>query len=458
MEKFEDLCKDFKGALAYSDLVKALPKELLVALSGFKTDDELEIATNVLLTCISGILVDVLGKYNGAIVHPMLYTAVVANAASNKGIIDYGNDLLGELDQHFREQSRLDRKLYIQQLSAWKKAGGGTPKPDKPPYKVVTLSANITSAKLMEQLSDNQGDAPSIIIADEIDTISEVDRGDFGGLSHMLRSAYHHAKISQQLKGDNQDYIVRTPKLALLIGGTPEQMLRLIGSAENGLYSRFCVIPIDGDGGWNDVSPNSGNNHQATFQALAPMMLDMFHWFRNHPLTVVMNTEQWGLLNEFGTVNLGRVTSLKSNQLSSVVKRHGLICFKVAMVLTAVRSYLCRDTSATVECKDVDFKTALMLTMKSLRGSEQFFPKLHGSKPSKGVKDKLAVLDSLANEFSRREFIEKAKKMKIPERTADRYLQQLLNGKIVLKLSHGAYSKAPLAKLAKWQDNEESSL
>jgi hypothetical protein len=51
-------------------------------------------------------------------------------------------------------------------------------------------------------------------------------------------------------KTNNEHLIIKVPKLALIISGTPNQILSFIPSAEDGLASRMIYYSFEGSVNW----------------------------------------------------------------------------------------------------------------------------------------------------------------------------------------------------------------
>src|SRR5690606_8805336 len=85
-----------------------------------------------------------------------------------------------------------------------------------------------------------------------------------------LRKGYHHETFSSSRKMDNEFIDIESPKLSLVLSGTPEQIHGLIHSAEDGLFSRITFYTYDGGGSvWKDVSPYANRvNYKEYFTEL----------------------------------------------------------------------------------------------------------------------------------------------------------------------------------------------
>lgn len=105
-------------------------------------------------------------------------------------------------------------------------------------------ASDTTQAALVQTLYENP--TGGFAYDSEVDTLVQSNaRKDFGGYSDILRKVFHHEPLSRQRKSEGESYIVREPRLAVMLSGTPYQLRKLIPSEENGLFSRllYYVIP-----------------------------------------------------------------------------------------------------------------------------------------------------------------------------------------------------------------------
>ena len=73
---------------------------------------------------------------------------------------------------------------------------------------------------------------------------------------------------------------------------------------------------------------------------------------------------------------LYEVVTFASDDAGSIVKRLGLILYRIAMIFTALQKVENGDTSQCVECTDIDFDSALLLANLYLQHSLLLFNNL----------------------------------------------------------------------------------
>ena len=405
------------------------------------------------MAALSSLMTNVQTRYADKPIYPMIYFSLVGPAGSNKGVVKYASKMLRNIHQEIKLHSEEAYKKYKADHRHWLKAVKehvGLPEPTRPPYSVPIVSADITKSKLIQQIADNVG-LPTFIITDEIDTLVGAVKSQYGtGISAMLRSAYHHDPISQQLKSDNQHYDIEEPKVALCIAGTPSQMLGFIDNVENGLYSRFTILLTDDSITWNSVAPcPTCPNREETFSRIGKSCLQLFNFLKNAPIEIEFTQWQWDLINSFGEEKLGIYATLQSEYLGSVVKRHSLMIVKLAMVITVLKAFETNSTAKNLYCDKEAFVAAMILVRQSLYCSVEFFEQFNTGKKTPMAKSNSLLIMKLPSEFSRYEAISIATAEKISDRTLDRALDQFISAGFLTKVGHGKYKKTDLAVRAK---------
>ena len=256
-------------------------------------------------------------------------------------MVSYVRTLVSKVHGHYR----LETVKAKQSFKALKDKHGqavnaGTPStvPEDPGSKVVLIAGDITSAKLIQQLRDNQG-IPSIMVEDEIDSIANAMNAEHGHqLSRLLRNIFHHGAISQQLKGGNQHYEIESPFMAMILAGTFNQLKKLIGTVENGLLSRYMLIKVDDGALWQDVAPyHPCPSREQQMERFSDQYFKFWEFFNNRALEIKLTEEQWDVINDFGREELSIQYNLHHEELSATVKRFPNMAFRICQILTAIR-------------------------------------------------------------------------------------------------------------------------
>jgi hypothetical protein len=419
----------------------ALPETLRDAcnvFSGRKRDVFLTSALSV----ISGGLHNVYGLYDKEKVFPNLYSFVIAPPASGKGSMKFAkqlgdcfHDLLfnqskDELKEYKKVKRLFDRKLKKAKTDEQLEA---LIEPEKPKSSMFFIPADTSSAMMIKHLEDNDG--IGCICETEADTLTNTLKQDWGSYSDVLRKGFHAEIISKSRMTDLDYSEIKEPKFSVAITGTPNQLDALITSIQDGLFSRFIFYSFSTKQKWRSTyTEDITVSNNDIFKGFSADLCDKFR--SNNNQKFVMTRKQGMQLDEVFSEALGHNSILYNDDVSGIIYRLGLMTFKIAMTLAALRS-----DESEITCSDLEFKTSLDLVEKVyLRHSIDILNKIN-----KDVKRLNKTQNELLNwmksqgKVKRGDVWNKAKTMDIKERTLADLLRKFLDLDLIKKVNHGVY-------------------
>lgn len=427
-----------------------MPELLQQGAMAFSDQRERDVFLTGALAILSGCLPGVKGVYAGNEVFPNLFSFAIAPAASGKGALKFAKMLADEYHSFVLKASREAEMQYNQQMSEHKQKLHSKKKTDtsmeelpvKPAFKVLYIPANTSYAKILWHLEQNEG--TGIICETEADTLGNVFKQEWGSYSDMLRKSFHHERLSSSRKGNNEFTEVNAPSLSIALSGTPNQVTGLIASSEDGLFSRFIFYAFKVEQQWKDVSPTANNiNLTEHFKNLSLIVFKMVLFLQREETIVELSASQWQQLNQSCKAWLNEVTMFTAEEAASIVKRLGLIMYRMAMLFTALRKFENGEVATILICTDEDFNTALRLAEIYLQHSILMFnnlPKQGETTQFKTGDGKRRFFDSLPQEFTRQQAVEAGKLFTLSARTVDDLLHNA-TGKALEKLKAGHYRK-----------------
>ena len=431
------------------EVYEQLPLILRNGASAFTEQRERDVFLTGAISILSGCLPAVRGIYDRQIVYPSLFSFTIAPAASGKGALKFAKMLADRFHELTLEASRNDKSRFDADMNEYKSRQRFKAKneilgeaPIEPPFKVVFIPANSSYAKVLGHLQQNDGEG--IICETEADTMGNVFKQEWGSYSDMLRKSFHHERISSSRKGNNEYIEVNAPRLAVALSGTPNQVLGLISSAEDGLFSRFIFYVFKVDQIWKDVSPSANKlNLTEHFTNLSVSVHELVQYLNQSPTTIYLSDEQWQILNDTCGKWLLEVTTFTSESAGSIVKRLGLILYRLTMIFSAIRKFENQSNATELICNDVDFNSALQLADFYLKHSLLMFhnlPKQEDSGLFRSADNKKKFFDALPSSFKRQEAIELAKTFNLSPRSVDAMLKSLLGSRLS-QPNYGTYLK-----------------
>ncbi|RYH74455.1 DUF3987 domain-containing protein [Flavobacteriaceae bacterium 144Ye] len=386
----------------------------------------------VLLSCLgvlSGCIPKVYGIYDRKKVYANLYVMIIAPPASGKGTMNYGKSLINAIQtKAFAEKQTINEK------------------DSKRKKKVETyiqtklIPVNISTSEMYALLKNSH--YGGIMFDSEADTLSSMFKNDWGNFSDVLRKTFHHESLSISRKMEELFVQIDEPKLSLVLSGTPNQLQPLVQSKENGLFSRFLYYSFHEVNSWKNPFA-SRENVSVNFEKIGiDVILKMYEilFKKTYEIEFSFSEEQTEVFNS----ELERISEIilkhHPEGFMSNVMRHGLILFRIAMVLSVIRKYSISQEfpEDTLVCQNDDFTIAASITSDLLYHALNIFNDISGSELNEQEEN---LLFSLKEIFIRKEAIEKGLKFGIPERTMDEKLKQWRKKKVIRKIKHGKYKR-----------------
>ena len=483
--------------------LRHLPRPIRRALPLFTERAERDVFTTAALGVLSGCLPRVWGRGDTGRYSPHLYALVTAPAASGKGVLSHARKLGEEIENLFQDEL-LEAKRGSEtedQSGTWadvpegepstadsskvnpstntgpksgllfdaepaevlapstpQKSGSDNSAPeDEPILRRLFLSGDISSSALVQFMDQNggvQGEGFGILYETEIDTVVKTQRQEWGGTSDVLRKAHAHETVSLLRVGKErggEGRKIDRPTLAVVLAGTPNQLLRLLPSPEDGLYSRFLFYGfLPGDPlTWKDVRPRDDAPDPSEVLAEGAREVRRL-WTvlegRESDLAVKLRPHHWDALN-------ARMQAVKETLFrrfdyagASTAHRAGLHVFRIASVLAVWRAFEGGDDlgrEETVTVTDGEFEAALALGLTYARHAAAIMRALPRDAGSviQMADDEAALFVALPSAFQTAEAVETGRGLGTPRRTVQRWLETWVKTGRLRRVRKGHYEK-----------------
>jgi len=413
-----------------------------------ESKEERDILLMGTLGALSVCLHKVYGIYDGNQVYPNIYLFITAQASAGKGRLVYCKRLIMPIHWDLRKQSKILQQAYETEMKEYNLAKGKNndmEKPVKPPEKLLIIPANSSASGFFQLLSENEGSG--LIFETEGDTLALAIKTDYGNYSDGLRKGTHHEMISYYRKTDREYKEIDEPCISLVLTGTPKQVSALIPNAENGLFSRFIFYHMNIKPFWKNVFASGNDNSlKEHFNILGQEFFTLHKALNENPaIQFCLTEEQQILFNAFFTQIQEKYLTLQGREYMATIRRLGLIAFRIAMIFTALRIPETGDFSERQFCTDIDFQNTLAMIKILVKHSSHVYVELpEDVNPTKPKDRKEQFLDKLPERFNRKDFIDLARSLTIPERTADRYITLFCDKGWICKDHMDSYIKITL--------------
>jgi hypothetical protein len=444
--------------LAVEKLVQGLPEPFKKVVDLMETTEEKKMAMYAVSTIAGALMPHVIVNYDNKTNHPALMLLISYPPASGKGKLAL---LLLLVEKITEEQRTLNNSVLKQHAFKMKeyeravKKGQHAELPEKPRTPLLLIPANTTSAKLTEQLAENDSLVTALLFETETDAITNMMKNKFGiDNSMMFRKIYHHEMISQMRKTNNEHLVVNNPKMAIILTGTPSQIPSLFMSNKDGLLSRFTIVTGEAPLEWKNVQPcDTCTPLDDNFKQLANEYYQMYHFFKDHSAEVKFTNNQWDELNTLGKIWIFESNNDGGENAVSIAKRHVNMLSRLAAILTMARAFEKKDTSHIIYCADSDFIIARELIEHSFECSLELFKELPGEQIA-GLENLIEIFDQLPSDFTIKELTPLLKELDISKRTLERMLFRFLKLKWITKVKRGYYKKEDLTQMSELSEEQ----
>jgi len=424
-------------------LFPQLPAFLQQVLQVCDSDEERDIMLLGSLVTLSACLPKIYGIYDGKRVYPNLYLFISARASAGKGRLVHCKQLVKPVHKALREQARLIKIQYEADLAEFNSKKGkeeGAEKPEQPKEKMLFIPANNSTTGVFQLLADNDG--KGLIFETEGDTLAQAFKSDYGNYSDGFRKAFHHETISYYRRTDREYVDIEQPCLSTVLSGTPKQISSLIPNAENGLFSRFIFYFMNMQPIWKNVFASSiSNGLHDYFNDLGKEFHELYNSLdASSEMEFSFTPEQQVRFNSFFAQIQNHYITIQGLDYMATVRRLGLIAFRLAMVLSVLRIPETGEWPEQLVCNDTDFETVLSMIKILVKHSAIVFSELPEEiKPPKRKNRKEKFLEQLPLHFNRQKYLEAAKSLSIPDKTAEGYITEFVKKGLIHRESQDQY-------------------
>lgn len=418
-----------------------LPLFLQKVVQPAKSKEERDILLLGSLTTTSACFPKLYGIYDDKKLSPNLYVFITARASAGKGRLSLCKLLVQPIHKQMREKAKALKLQHASEMAEFNlNKGDAREKPAKPPERMLFLPANNSTTGIFQLLSDNKG--RGLIFETEGDTLTNSLKSDHGNFSDGLRNAWQGETISYYRRTDREYVDIESPCLSVVLSGTPKQIPALIPSAENGLFSRFIFYYMNLQPEWKRVFyKSSSEGIDDYYLTLGEEFYELYRTLiQNEPIKVVLTEEQEESFHQFFSQLHHKYLHLQTEDYVATVRRMGVIAFRFAMLFTAFRIMEDGDVNKVRECEDQDFDSVLQLIGVLVRHSSKVFSSLPEEQAlPKRSNRKERFLEFLPAAFSRQEYIQLADNLKIPQKTAEKYIYSFVKAGFLHRESNGNY-------------------
>jgi len=308
---------------------------------------------------------------------------------------------------------------------------------------MLVIPANNSATGLFQILNDNNG--KGLIFETEGDTLAQTFKSEYGNYSDGFRKAFHHETITYNRRKDREFVEIDKPRLSALLSGTPRQVSTLIPNAENGLFSRFIFYFMNIRYEWKDVfAGESGQTLDHYFDQLGSQFHELHKCLESQdkPMRFCLTVSQQKQFNSYFEQTQIQYIELCGEDYIGTVRRLGLITFRIAMILTALRIMDNGKLRSPLVCSDTDFAIAMEMVKVLVQHAAHVFQQLPTDTTAKvQPNQKQQFLNMLPAEFDRTTYLSVAQKLNIHAKTAEKQIARFAKTGLLNHYAQNQYRK-----------------
>ncbi|WP_138991622.1 DUF3987 domain-containing protein [Larkinella sp. C7] len=440
---FLRLNSDIKKVKLSQDASPTIPDEVIPKLpvlmrhvaACFSDPRERDIVLISMLGLFSGCFDNVSGLYRGRRVHSNLFLLISAPPASGKGSMVYARQLVEPWHKRIQQSNGNPFQNVEEETNQAEES--------ELPY-LLLIPADTSSAMFLALLAKNGG--CGIVCETEAATLTKTLKQGWANHTNLFLMAFHHEPFASGRITAKQMYIeVPRPRVSMLLTAVPGQVNELMPSVNDGMYSRVLHYGFSEETELKEYNSEAGEaDLEGKFTELGEQVANQLQALGNQPIKFALTPEQEKLLNDQQRSLWEDCMIRFGPSATSIVKRLGLMTFRIAMVLSAIHrlpfgSY--REGKLT--CVDSEFEAALELAKIFYAHAMETYDGLPNKRNSGRKTDRRRLLEFLPSgrEFTRDEAVAIGGGIPVSERTVGNYLARLVNEGLLMQPRYGHYQK-----------------
>lgn len=426
-------------------LYSKLPKFLKDLSLQFHEPEERDLSLISSLAVLSSFFPTVRGYYGHGKVAANLYFFVAAPSSAGKGVMMYAKRLGSGIQKLLFEEYTKAYKKYLADYEHYKSNVKDNPdmdEPEKPQQKVMFIPANTSVSKMIQILGANKNFG--IILESEGDTLSTSLKNEWANYSDVLRKAAHHETVSMARRMNDEFIEIENPCLSVALSGTPNQVEALIGGVENGLTSRFLFYELTKVKPWKDQFAIPDMTREEVYKEASEYICRLWKKQSSGKETIVRLPEFAAEMHtEFFTEKFERLRATHGDDIIASVRRHGLICFRIMMLLAIFRHLEQNEwLPENLDVTEKDVNLALVITEVLMIHLVSVFRRLEGGAVYAKLNPKQrSLLEALPDAFTKTQYSEIREAQGLKKAVAEKYIADLIKHGAIIRIDQGKYQK-----------------
>lgn len=308
------------------------------------------------------------------------------------------------------------------------------------------LSLKTDPVRIQKELFQNGGKA--LIFEDYMNVAVKTARFDLAFYSDLIEKSSRRQPLSLNLENDQARIVI--PSLSASLNGTLQEIRTLVEHLGEEHLTHYSFYLYESDSEWQSYRPSrSSRALNDTISSLSEKLYLLYETLagRSGPVYIELSREQWEMVDETFAEKMRLIDELDLTRNLQIANERAVAnTMKLISVFTVLRTYLEGEidlrSSEVLTPRDTDVVAALWLTDTFMKHAIRMYQNLPAMRKQNYRGDRFnRFYGTLPALFDTPDAVEIASYLSIPERTANRYLSDLVDKNKLRKLRRGVYKK-----------------
>ena len=309
------------------------------------------------------------------------------------------------------------------------------------------IELKSSSKNIQKDIFQNKG--KGLIFEEYMQVAAGMGSFDYHLFSKLIEKSNSQKPISLSLENDQTRVLI--PELSAALNGTMKEVKTFVENMGEGHLTNYSFYLFESEGEWKSSRPTTRSKqfNQKT-DLFSGKLYELYELLlkKSSPIYIEPTGEQWQMIDDTFSEKMNLIEELDLTQNLQIANEKAVInTLKLASLFTITRVYL--DQQIDLNSVDVlspndhDMIAALWLTDTFMKHAIRLYQNLPVMRKESYRGNRFnRFFGTLPAIFDTSEAVEVASMLSIPDRTANRYLSELLEKNKLIKLRRGVYKKS----------------
>ncbi|MEX0945260.1 MAG: hypothetical protein WD513_01100 [Balneolaceae bacterium] len=314
-------------------------------------------------------------------------------------------------------------------------------------FKVPLIALKSNPGKIQREIFQNLG--KGLFFEEYMQVAAGMNSFDVQLFFNLIEKSSLKKPMSLSIENDQNRVLI--PEISAAINGTMSEIKTMSEQLGEEYLTNFSFYLFESDGEWKSSRPTTrSKKFNQGIDVLSGKMFELNQLLskKSSPIFIEPTNEQWQMIDETFSEKMNLIEELDLTQNLQIANEKAVTnTLKLASIFTIIRVYL--DQQIDLNSVDVlspndnDMIAALWLTDTFMKHAIRLYQNLPVMRKESYRGNRFnRFYGTLPAIFDTSEAVEVAGKLSIPDRTANRYLSELLEKNKLVKLRRGVYKKA----------------